>query len=187
MVVNAREKLQESPIVKWNCTCRHGSFGISLTHHTCPFCNSAIPKTTRIQVYRQVYHEIHEQILQEESVRWGRFSGVSLKCRLWFRIVGILGIVAWAVLILLSQPTILQSLQEKLSGFDSMILRALPEKIRIGQWTALLEKIESIPVDAIMERLWIIVRTAFQAIWLTLSRILGLIKLIFSFIFSLFQ
>ena len=189
----------EKPITAWRCGCRPESMHVGLSHKTCPYCRRPIPQAVCTQVYLQVLRELQAEALRIESGRWDRATRFTLKCKSFFRVATYLVIAVWVVMLFIvgirNIPTIDEKLPDlfqifpmlwqKLFGVGEALLNAFSETLQGTRWALLLNRLEMLPLDALVERLDLLINTAVKLIGLILERIADLFRLIGSLISSL--
>lgn len=197
-VILEREK-RERPITDWDCGCRPEAKGISLAYKACPHCRRAIPEVVCKRVYKQVLQELRREMLVDEAERWERAAERTQKLRNLYRFLTVLSVVAWVVLLYLvgasNVPAIVDKLPqlqqafpaigEKLSGSMLTFFVQFPEKLQLDRWGALYERLDSLPVDAVLARVTLLLDTAVDMVGLTVTRCVDLFEMISTFVSSL--
>ena len=197
-VVLQREK-KESPITSWDCGCRPEAKGISLARKACPHCRRAIPETVCKRVYKQVLLELRREMLVDEAERWDRVTDRTYRWRKLYRALTVISVVAWVVLLYLvgasNTPAIVEKMPQLLQVFPTIggklsdpmltVFAQFPEKLQPDRWVAVYEKLDSLPVGAVLDRLTLMLDTAVDTVGLTVTRCIDLFEMISSFVSSL--
>lgn len=197
--VTLERERRERPITGWDCGCRPEAKGISLAHKVCPHCRRAIPEVVCKRVYKQVLLELRREMLVDEAERWERTAERTQKLRNLYRFLTVLSVAIWIVLLYLvgasNVPAIVDKLPqlqqafpaigEKLSGSMLTFFTQFPEKLQPDRWVAVYEKLDSLPVGAVFDRLTLLLDTAVDTVGLTVTRCVDLFEMISAFVSSL--